>query len=546
MEEYLEYKSIVLNTRLQNDLELIMNHGFAPLEGFMTEKEYYSVLEKMELPDGSVFSLPINLYINTEQYEQVKNEKKIVLKDEQGFSLAVLNIEDIYKPDLDKECAMAYGTNDDNHPYVKIVYGRKNMWYVGGKVEILQLPRHYDFKNIRLTPAQTKQYFKDNNWTTIVGFQTRNPMHRSHYELTKYALRQIAGNPKLLLHPVVGITQDCDIEYHTRVRCYKEMVKYYDPDTVLLSLLPLSMRMAGPREAVLHAIIRKNYGCTHFVVGRDHAGPSYKSKEGKSFYGPFDAQTLLTSVKEKIGIEVVVSQAISFVKELQEYKPANEVDPTHTTMDISGTEQRQLLKDGKDIPEWYTFKEVSTILKKEAMSRLTGRCYYFIGLSGSGKSATANALKERIQECEPERTVTLLDADVIRQNLSKGLGFSKEDRSTNVRRIGYLASEIVKHGGICIIANIAPYKDDREFNRNLIGQYGKYIEIYVKTSIDICEKRDCKGLYKLARAGKLKQFTGIDDPFEEPENCEFILDGTNDLDKNVDIVIGITKTIPLS
>lgn len=536
MKEYLLYKSITLNIRLQNDLELILNGGFFPLDGFMTEKEYNSVLEKMELLTGDIFSLPINLYITEEQYKTIKNEQKIILKDEQGFSLAILSIEDIYKPDLEKECLLAYGTNDDNHPYVKLVKERKNMYYVGGKLEKIELPRHYDFKNIRLTPEETKKYFKDNNWTVIVGFQTRNPMHKSHYELTKYALKKIGNNANLFLHPVVGITQDCDIEYHTRVKCYREIVKHYDEKNILLSLLPLCMRMAGPKEAILHAIIRKNYGCTHFVVGRDHAGPSYKTKNGKSFYDPYEAQNLIMSVKDKIGIEIIVSTAISYVKELQTYLPHSEIPQNYTIMDISGTEQRRLLREGKEIPEWYTFKEISNILEKEQRNKKTGRCYYFVGLSGSGKSASAFALKEKIQENESERTITLLDADVIRQNLSKGLGFSKEDRSTNVRRIGYLASEIVKHGGICIIANIAPYQDDRNYNRNLISQYGEYIEIYVKTDINICEERDCKGLYKLAKEGKLKNFTGVDDPFEEPVICEFVLNGNNNLDENINLI----------
>jgi sulfate adenylyltransferase len=369
-----------------------------------------------------------------------------------------------------------------------------------------------------------------------LGHYYRISNTKSYYELTKYALKQVGNNAHLLLHPVVGMTQECDVEYHTRVRCYKEMMKYYDDNQVLLSLLPLSMRMAGPREAVMHAIIRKNYGCTHFIVGRDHAGPSYKTKEGKDFYGPFDAQDLLNSVKKEIGIEVITSKMIVYVKELENYLPMNEVDKDHTVMNISGTQQRELLRAGKIIPEWFTFKEVSEILRKEIVNKKLGRCYYFIGLSGAGKSATANALKEKIHECEPDRTVTILDADIIRQNLSKGLGFSKEDRSINVKRIGYVASEIVKHGGICIVANIAPYEEERTCNRKLISQYGEYNEIYVKTNINICEERDCKGLYKLARLGKIKQFTGIDDPFEEPKTCEYILDGTLSIDDNIKLI----------
>jgi sulfate adenylyltransferase len=527
--------SIVLNDRLQNDIELILNGGLSPLEGFMTKTEYESVLEKSELLDGSVFTLPINLYITNEQYEKIQSQEKksIVLKDEQGFSLAVLNIEDIYKPDLDKECLLAYGTNDDNHPYVSIVNERRNMWYVGGKLTKIQLPRHYDFKDLRRTPEETKAYFKEHGWDIVVGFQTRNPMHRSHYELTRYALKQVGENAKLFLNPAVGITQMCDVNYHARVRCYKEIMKYYDKDQALLSLLPLSMRMAGPKEAVMHAIIRKNYGCTHFIIGRDHAGPSYKTKEGKSFYGPYDAQNLVEKLADRIGIKVVTSQNIVYIKELGSYMPENEVNKEYTIMNLSGTEQRKLLEEGRDLPEWMTYKEISCILMKESL-RKRGRCYYFIGLSGAGKSALANALAEKIRENEPERSITILDADVVRLNLSKGLGFSKEDRSTNVRRIGYVASEIVKHGGICIVANIAPFEDDREANRKLIEGYGDYIQIYVNTSLEVCENRDCKGLYKLARAGKIPQFTGISDPFEVPAKNEFVLNGNDNIDTNLD------------
>lgn len=533
--DYSNLYSIVLNDRFQNDLELIMNGGLYPLQGFMTEKEYYSVLEKSELLDGSVFTLPFNLYITNEQYEKIQSQenKNIILKDEQGFNLAVLSIEDIYKPDLDKECLLAYGTNDDNHPYVSIVYERKNMWYVGGKLTKIELPRHYDFRELRRTPEETKAYFKENGWNIVVGFQTRNPMHRSHYELTKYALKQVGDGAKLFLNPTVGITQVCDVDYHARVRCYKEIMKYYDNNQAILSLLPLSMRMAGPREAVMHAIIRKNYGCTHFIVGRDHAGPSYKTKLGKNFYDPYEAQNLLKKLSNKIGINIITSQNIVYVKELDKYMPENEVSNEYTIMNLSGTEQRKILMEGNNLPEWMTYKEVSVILKKEC-SRNRGRCYYFIGLSGAGKSVLANALAEKIRENEPERTISILDADIVRLNLSKGLGFTKDDRSTNVRRIGYVASEIVKHGGICIIANIAPFEDDRIANRKLIENYGDYIQIYVKTSLEICENRDCKGLYKLARAGKIQQFTGISDPFDEPVKNEFILDGNDSIDINLD------------
>lgn len=526
-----------LSKRQLCDLELLLNGAFNPLEGFMNEKDYKSCLTNMTLDNGSIWPMPIVLSISENQKDSININTNLILKDETGISIAELLVEDIYKPDLYEECRCVLGSIDENHPYHSIIMENKDKYYVGGKVKKIQLPLHYDFKELRKTPEETKKYFEENNWKTVVGFQTRNPLHRSHYELTKFALKEAGEDAKLLMHPVVGVTQDCDIDYHTRVRCYKKLVNKYEENSILLSLLPLSMRMAGPREALWHALIRKNYGCTHFIVGRDHAGPSYKTKEGKSFYGAYDAHELLLKHEEKIGIKIILSANIVYVKELGEFKRETEVSEGMTILNISGTQQRAMLTEGGDIPEWFSWPDIIEELRNEfKLLNNKGLCIYLVGLSGSGKSTMANVLIDKLKEIETNRKITLLDADQVRLNLSKGLGFSKEDRSTNVRRIGYVSSEIVKHGGIVICANIAPYEEDRLFNRKQISQHGQYIEVFMKTSLECCERRDVKGLYKLAKEGKLKNFTGISDPFEEPLSSDIILDGdenNSSIDENL-------------
>lgn len=531
---------IILNKRQLNDLELLLNGSLYPLTGYMNEQDYSSCIYNMRLTNGQLFPIPFYLSISNKIAENIKINEIIILKDETNIPIAELIVEDIYEPKLDDECNYVLGSNDSNHPYYRILMNNKDCKYIGGSLKKINLPIHYDFTDFRLTPEQTKKYFEENNWKTIVGFQTRNVLHRSHYELTLNALKEAGEDAKLLLHPVVGITQDCDTDYFTRVRCYKKIMEKYPEEKVLLSIMPLNMRMAGPREALLHAIIRKNYGCTHFIVGRDHAGPSYKTKEGKNFYGIYDAQELLLKYQDELGIKILTSPNLVYVKELDTYIKENEVKDNMTIMSLSGTEQRNLLKDGIELPKWFSWSDIIEELKKEyKLINKQGICVYFYGLSGSGKSTLANLLEYKLREIETERKITLLDADVVRLNLSKGLGFSKEDRSTNVRRIGYVATEIVKHGGIVIVANIAPYEEDRLFNRKQISQYGKYIEIFVNTPIEICEERDTKGLYKLAKEGKIQNFTGINDPFENGNSADLnILNNKlEDINKNIKLII---------
>lgn len=556
--EFYQFKSITLNKRQECDFELITNGGFSPLTGFMDKLDYESCVENMRLKSGHLFPLPITLCISEKQKEELTGQKYVLLKHETGLPLGIMDIQSeysIYKPDIINECIKVFGSYDLNHPYSQILdLNQKSglIYNIGGPIIEYKKVPHYDFKELRLSPIQTKEYFKNNGWNIVVGFQTRNPMHRTHYELTKYAL-QTLNNPdaKLLIHPVVGITQDCDIDYYTRVKCYKKLMKHYEENTAKLSLLPLSMRMAGPREAVMHAIIRKNYGCTHFIVGRDHAGPTNKKKDGTCFYEPYDAQELLFKYAEEIGIIPIVSKEIVYVLPKYSnnendmegiYLPIDKVDFTEfKIMSISGTLQREMLKKGIKIPEWFTFKDIGEELQKGSLQKNEeGICIYLVGLSGAGKTTIANFLIDKLKEYT-DKQISYLDADIIRMHLSKGLGFSKEDRSANVQRIGYVCSEIVKHNGIVVVANIAPFEEDRQKNRKLISQFGNYIEVFVNASLETCEERDVKGLYKQARLGLVKEFTGISSPFEEPKNCELVLDGNKSIDESIDLIIKYLK-----
>jgi sulfate adenylyltransferase len=523
---------MILDDKTLGDLICLLNGQFSPLNTFMGEKDWKNVCENLHLENGSFFPLPITLSVKK---GSVKLGEIIHLCDNTNYILAKLEVSQIYTPDINWECKKAYGTEDDNHPYVKYKLNQIGMEYITGELKEVNKPRFYDFLEYRLTPEEVKKYIKENNWKTIVGFQTRNPMHRAHYELTKYALNKTEDtNAKLLLNPVVGQTQSVDVDYATRVHCYKAMLNKYQENVVLLSLLPLTMRMAGPREACLHALIRKNYGCTHFVVGRDHAGPSYKKKSGETFYGPYEAQELFFKYSKELGIKPIVSKMIVYNETKKIYQPIDDVSPSDNVLKLSGTEVRNRLKTGGEIPGWFSYPEIVKILRDSVKKR--GICYYFIGLSACGKTTAANELKVKLQEKYPGKEITILDGDIVRQNLSKGLGFSKKDRSTNVRRIGFVANEIVKHGGIVIAANIAPYDEDRQANRKLIeSNNGKYYEIWMNTPLEICEKRDVKGLYKLAREGAITQFTGISDPFEKPTNPDFTI-FENNIQSVIDII----------
>jgi sulfate adenylyltransferase len=510
-----------LTARQLCDLELLSNGGFSPLRGFLGEEDYDSVCERMRLVDGTLWPIPVNLDITEEKAAELGPGTKLALRDPEGVMLAVVHISELYAPDREREAKLVFGTTDPAHPGAAYLLDKANPVYVAGQLEVVTPPAHYDYKPLRSGPAQQRARFADLGWSRIVAFQTRNPMHRAHVELTLRAARQIEAN--LLIHPSVGMTKPGDVDHHTRVRCYEAVLKGYPHSTATLALLPLAMRMGGPREAVWHAIIRKNYGATHFIVGRDHAGPGNDSA-GQPFYGPYDAQSLLAEHAEELGVGMVPFQQMVYVEDRDEYMPVDEVPQGVRTLDISGTELRRRLAEGRDIPSWFTYPEVAAELRRSYPPRShQGFTVFFTGLSGAGKSTIASILLTKLLE-EGGRPVTVLDGDVVRKHLSSELGFSKEHRDINIRRIGWVASEITKNGGIAICAPIAPYEAVRQEVRSMIEAVGGFILVHISTPIDVCESRDRKGLYAKARAGIVKEFTGVSDPYEAPGQTEVRID----------------------
>jgi len=518
-----ELPSWDLTPRQLCDLEILLTGGFSPLEGFMIRKDADAVAAGMRLADGTLWSIPITLDVTEAVAASVEKGGALALRDPEGVMLAVIHVEDVWSHDRKAEAAAVYATTNEEHPGVAHLFHRTNNVAVGGRVEGVVLPSHYDFPALRRTPAQLRQEFEILGWRKIVAFQTRNPMHRAHYELTLQAAKSVEAN--LLIHPAVGMTKPGDLDHYTRVRCYQEILRHYPRQTALLALLPVAMRMAGPREALWHAIIRKNYGCTHFIIGRDHAGPGADSS-GNPFYGPYDAQELVRTHERELGIQMVPFQNMVYLENEDRYVPDDQIPQGARTLNISGTDLRRRLADGRDIPSWFTFPEVATELRRTHPPRHEqGVTVFFTGLSGAGKSTIAQALLVKLLEMGG-RPVTLLDGDIVRKNLSSELGFSKEHRDINIRRIGYVASEITKNGGIAICAPIAPYERVRQEVRGMIEPLGGFVLVHIATPIDVCEGRDRKGLYAKARAGLIESFTGVSDPYEVPANAEVRIDTT--------------------
>jgi sulfate adenylyltransferase len=520
-----QWPSWDLTARQVCDVELLLSGGFSPLRGFLNRADYEGVCHNMRLSSGILWPMPITLDVTEDFAKSLKpGSSQVALRDPEGVMLAVLNVGDVWQPDRSAEAKSVFGTASKAHPGADYAINKSKPWYVGGTLEGLQGPAHYDFRSLRLTPSELRAEFSRVGWRRVVAFQTRNPMHRAHQELTFRAAKQVEAN--LLIHPSVGMTKPGDVDYFTRVRCYQLLLSKYPQGTVKLAMLPLAMRMGGPREAIWHGLIRKNHGCTHFIVGRDHAGPG-NDTDGKPFYGPYDAQELFKTHQADIGVTMVPFNMMVYLEDQDKYVPDNEVPTGSRVLNISGTELRQRLNEGRDIPAWFTYPEVVQELRRSYPPRhKQGVTIFFTGLSGSGKSTIANVLLTKFLETGG-RPVTILDGDLVRKHLSSELGFSKEHRDINIRRIGYVASEITKNGGIAICAPIAPYDAVRRHVREMVEPFGGFVLVYVATPVETCELRDRKGLYAKARAGIIKEFTGVSDPYEVPEKAEVVINTTD-------------------
>jgi len=520
-EQAREYPSWDLTPRQLCDIELILNGAFSPLNGFMNQVDYDSVCRDMRLENQLLWPMPITLDVSDEFAKELSSGESIALRDLEGVLIATMQVEDIWKADKQTEALQVFGTDDETHPAVDYLLNTAGEFYIGGTLKGIDAPLHYDFAHIRDTPAELRSRFNKFGWKRVVAFHTRSPMHRAQQELTIRAVKKVEAN--LLIQPVVGMSMVGDTDHFTRVRCYEHILHHYPVQTTALSLLPLAMRMGGPREALWHAIVRKNYGCTHLIVGPNHADPE-KDKQGDDYNEPYAAQELVAKYQDELGIEMVPFESMVYAEDKSQYLPVSEAGNEGSKLSLSGLELRRRLSEDVAIPEWFSYPEIMQELRKTYPPRhQQGFTIFFTGLSGSGKSTLANALTVKLMELG-ERKVTLLDGDIVRKNLSSELGFSKEHRDINVRRIGFVAAEITKNGGIAVCAPIAPYAVTRRWVRSLNEQVGGFIEIYVATPIDVCEQRDRKGMYAKARAGLIKDFTGIDDPYEIPESPELSID----------------------
>ncbi len=525
--------SLRLTRRAECDLELLATGAFSPLDRFMGREDYLSVLGQKRLANGHLFPIPVTFAIGPDT--KVSLDTEVALRNARGEILAVMDVEEIYRWDLDEAAAAVCGTSDLRHPLVAEMH-RWGDRFVSGKLRVIQLPRHHDFAWLRMTPSQVRRDLAASGYANVVAFQTRNPMHRVHEELVRRAIEAVDG--ALLLHPAVGLTKPGDVDHFTRVRTYSVLARNYFPaERITLALIPLAMRMAGPREALWHALIRRNYGANHLIVGRDHAGPGVDSR-GKSFYGPYDAQDLVREHEAELGVQMVPFKMLVYLPDEDRYEEAAAVSEDQPTESISGTQVREdYLEAGRKLPTWFTRPEVAEILGKSHPPRHEqGVCIWFTGLAGAGKSVTAEVLTALLQE--RGRRVSLLDGDVVRTHLSKGLGFSKADRDMNVLRIGAVASEIVQHGGVAVCASVSPYRAARNQIRTMMGA-GHFVEVFVDTPLEVCEQRDPKGLYALARRGDIVGFTGVDDPYEAPARPEVVLETLHDsIETNARKVLG--------
>lgn len=524
-----------LTARQMFDIELLLNGAFSPLTGYLSQADYDSVVEKMRLADGTLWPMPINLDISEAFASELKRGDEVTLRDPEGVVIANLTVGDLWKADKTLEAQQVFGTTDLEHPGVCTLLNESNPVYVSGSLVGVTPPLHYDFSHYRRDPQQLRAHFAEQGLENVIAFQTRNPIHKAHVIMMKRLMAKHQAN--LVVHTAVGITKPGDIDHYSRVRCYEKITNKFPKGSAEIDLLPLAMRMAGPREALWHAIIRQNYGFSHFIVGRDHAGPG-RNNHGGLYYGATDAQELVSSLQGELNIQILRAPFLRYVEDRGEFCEEHELMSGEAGLYLSGGELKQLLCEGKEIPEWFSYPEVIEELNRTLPPRSKqGVTLFFTGLSGSGKSTLANGVMVKLRELGG-RQVSLLDGDVVRKNLSSELTFSKEHRNLNIERIGYVASEITKNGGVAVCAPIAPFAATRQTVRSMIEKVGAYIEIHVSTPLEVCESRDRKGFYAMARAGKIKDFTGIDSPYEAPENPQLRIDTSqHEMSEAVDVVI---------
>ena len=510
--------SIQISYRSLCDLAMLAVGAFSPVDRFMGEKDYRAVLHTMRLADGTLFPVPLTLPV-----ENVKNLEAgtdVLLRGPTNEMLAIMRLDEIYTWDLAGEAETVLGTTDSRHPLVSEMH-TWGKYYLSGPLSVINLPRHHDFPELKRTPAEVRTILEERGCSSVVAFQPRHPMHRVHEELTKKTMGEV--NSSLLINPVVGKSNNSAIDHYTRVRCYKALIEnYYDQNATLLNLIPLAVRMAGPRAGLWHGIINRNYGANHFIVGRDRIGPG-RDSQGNFFYTSSAVQTLFHQHEKEIGIRMVPFTEMVYVSKKDTYAmpeiARNERDDYIT---ISGSAViEDSLFNGSKLPGWFTRPEVAHILHEANPPKSRqGFCVWLTGLPSSGKSTIADILAPLLMA--RGKRVTLLDGDVVRTHLSKGLSFSTEDRITNILRIGFVASEIVRHEGVAICALISPYVSARDEARAMVGE-GRFIEVHVDTPIAVCRQRDVKGMYSQAMRGAIKGFTGVDHAYEPPRSPEVLV-----------------------
>jgi len=517
-----DFPSVDLGSRQLCDLELLLNRALFPLRGYLNRDDYVSVLRNMRLSNGTLWPIPVCLDVTDKTAKELKVGGRIALRDPEGFMLAVLSVEDIWQPDKKEEARRVYGTDDPlKHAGVRTLYEDTGNWYIGGSIEGVHLPLHYDFRELRFSPSEAHHHFSMDGWRNVLGLHTSRYLHRKHREMIIHAARKAGAN--IFLQPCVGLKHPGDLDYFTHISCYRQFAQKFPRNMIFLSLIPYRIRHAGPREALWQALIRKNYGCSHFAVFKDHADPA-EGTENSRFYNDYEALKLVRAHEEETGIHAVDLEELEYVEERAEYVPVSDIPQDATVKSISDAELVRRLHQDLEIPDWFTYPEIVSEMKRGFPPKSRqGFTIFMTGLSGSGKSTMAKVLMVKFMELR-SRPVTLLDGDVVRKNLSSELNFSREHRDLNITRIGFVASEITKNGGIAICAPIAPYERSRQVNRELISRYGGYIEVYVSTPLEVCEQRDRKGLYAKARSGLVKGVTGVSDPYEAPANSEIAID----------------------